>query len=42
MNAFSKIWNDVFALEDAMKHINEEKKEMEGKQPSNLEDKLLV
>ena len=29
MNTFSKIWNDVITPEDALKHINEEKKEME-------------
>lgn len=41
MNTFSKIWNDVFTPEDAMRHINEEKKEMEGKQPSNLEEQAI-
>jgi hypothetical protein len=29
MNTFSKIWNDVFTPEDALRHINEERKEME-------------
>ena len=33
MNTFSKIWNDVFTPKDAMRHIEEEKKEMEGKEP---------
>lgn len=41
MNTFAKIWNDVFTPEDAMKHINEEKKEMEGKVPSNLEEQAI-
>ena len=27
MNTFSKIWDDVFTPEDAMRHINEERKE---------------
>ena len=31
MNTFAKIWNDVFAPADAMRHIEEEKKEMESK-----------
>ena len=41
MNTFSKIWNDVFTPEDAMRHINEERKEMEGKEPSNLEEQAI-
>src|SRR5574344_1574464 len=41
MNTFSKISNDVFTPEDAIRHINEEKKEMEGKQPSNLEEQAI-
>ena len=41
MNTFSKIWNDVFTPEDALKHINEERKEMEGKEPSNLEEQAI-
>ena len=28
MNTFSKIWDDVFTPDDALRHINEEKKEM--------------
>ena len=35
MNTFSKIWDDVFTPEDAMRHINEEKKEIVG-EPKNL------
>ena len=41
MNTFSKIWNDVFTPEDALRHINEERKEMEGKEPSNLEEQAI-
>ena len=41
MNTFSKIWNDVITPEDALRHINEEKKEMEGKTPSNLEEQAI-
>lgn len=37
MNTFAKIWNDVFTPEDAMRHINEEKKEITG-EPKNLEE----
>ena len=41
MNTFSKMWNDVFTPEDALRHINEERKEMEGKRPSNLEEQAI-
>lgn len=41
MNTFAKIWNDVFTPDDAMRHINEERKEMEGKEPSNLEEQAI-
>ena len=41
MNTFAKIWDDVFAPEDALRHINEEKKEMEGKEPKNLEEQAI-
>lgn len=41
MNTFSKIWNDVFTPRDALRHINEERKEMEGKIPSNLEEQAI-
>ena len=41
MNTFSKIWNDVFTPIDALRHINEEKKEMESKIPSNLEEQAI-
>lgn len=41
MNTFSKIWEDVFTPEDAMRHINEEKKEMKDIEPSNLEEQAI-
>lgn len=41
MNTFAKIWKDVFTPNDAMKHINEEKKEMENKLPANLEEQAI-
>ena len=40
MNTFSKIWNDVFTPEDALRHINKEKKEIVGK-PKNLEEQAI-
>ncbi len=40
MNTFAKIWNDVFTPEDAMRHINEEKKEIVG-EPKNLEEQAI-
>ncbi|WP_195454810.1 UDP-galactopyranose mutase [Turicibacter sanguinis] len=41
MNTFSKIWEDVFTPEDALNRISEEKKEMEGKEPHNLEEQAI-
>lgn len=41
MNTFSKIWEDVFTPEDAMRHIDEEKKEMKDIEPSNLEEQAI-
>jgi len=40
MNTFSKMWNDVFAPEDALRHINEERKEIKG-EPKNLEEQAI-
>ena len=40
MNTFAKIWNDVFTPEDAMRHMNEEKKEITG-EPKNLEEQAI-
>ena len=41
MNTFSKIWDDVITPEDALRHINEERNEMVGKEPSNLEEQAI-
>ena len=41
MNTFAKIWDDVITPEDAKRHIEEEKKEMEGKIPQNLEEQAI-
>ena len=40
MNTFAKIWDDVFTPEEAMRHINEEKKEIFG-EPKNLEEQAI-
>lgn len=40
MNTFSKIWDDVFTPEDAMRHIEEEKKEI-NHEPTNLEEQAI-
>ena len=41
MNTFSKIWKDVFTPEEAKNKIESEKKEMDGKEPSNLEEQAI-
>ena len=40
MNTFAKIWDDVFTPEDAIRHIEEEKKEIKG-EPKNLEEQAI-
>ena len=40
MNTFAKMWNDVFTPEDALRHIEEEKKEIKG-EPKNLEEQAI-
>ena len=40
MNTFSKIWSDVITPEDAIKHINEERKEITH-EPMNLEEQAI-
>ena len=40
MNTFSKIWDDVFRPEDALRHINEERKEITS-EPKNLEEQAI-
>ena len=41
MNTFSKIWSDVITPEDALRHIEEERREMEGKEITNLEEQAI-
>ena len=41
MNTFSKIWPDVFTPDQAKKKIDEERKEMKGKIPINLEEQAI-
>lgn len=41
MNTFAKIWDDVITPEDAKRHIEKERKEMEGKTPENLEEQAI-
>ena len=41
MNTFAKIWDDVFTPEDALRHIEEERKEMEGVSITNLEEQAI-
>lgn len=40
MNTFSKIWDDVFTPEDAKRHIEEERKEIDH-EPTNLEEQAI-
>ena len=40
MNTFSKIWDDVLTPKDALKHIEEERKEIIG-EPKNLEEQAI-
>ena len=45
MNTFHELWNDVFTPEDAIKHINTERKELleklNGREPTNLEEQAI-
>lgn len=41
MNTFAKLWDDVVTPEDAKRHIEEEKKELNGKEPENLEEQAI-
>lgn len=41
MNTFTKLWNDVITPQDAMKRIEEQKGELNGKEPSNLEEQAI-
>ena len=40
MNTFSKMWDDVFTPDDALRHIDDEKKEISG-EPKNLEEQAI-
>ena len=40
MNTFSRIWDDVFTPEDVMRHIEEERKEIDH-EPINLEEQAI-
>lgn len=41
MNTFAEIWSDVITPADAKRHIDEERQEMAGKTPSNLEEQAI-
>lgn len=41
MNTFAKIWDDVFTPADAKKRIEEERQEMAGREPQNLEEQAI-
>ena len=41
MNTFTKLWSDVVTPSDAIKRIEEQKKEVEGIEPSNLEEQAI-
>ena len=41
MNTFTKLWSDVITPSDAMKKIEEQKSELKGKEPTNLEEQAI-
>ena len=41
MNTFTKLWNDVVTPSDAMNRIEEQRKEVAGIEPSNLEEQAI-
>ena len=41
MNTFTKLWSDVITPSDAFNKIEEQKKELNGKGPSNLEEQAI-
>ena len=45
MNTFHELWNDVFTPDDAMRHIDSERKELlkklNGREPANLEEQAI-
>jgi len=41
MNTFTKLWKDVVTPNDAKERIEEQKKELDGKEPTNLEEQAI-
>lgn len=41
MNTFTKLWSDVKTPSDALNKINEQRKEVEGIEPTNLEEQAI-
>lgn len=41
MNTFTKLWKDVVTPSDAKKRIEEQKSELNGKEPTNLEEQAI-
>ena len=41
MNTFTKLWSDVVTPDDAIKRIEEQKAELGGAEPSNLEEQAI-
>ena len=41
MNTFTKLWNDVITPSDAKTRIEDQKKELNGKEPTNLEEQAI-
>lgn len=41
MNTFTKLWEDVITPNDAMQKIKMQRKELNGKEPSNLEEQAI-
>ena len=41
MNTFTKLWTDVVTPNEAANKINEQKKELNGKEPENLEEQAI-
>ena len=41
MNTFTKLWTDVVTPLDAINKIEEQKQELNGKEPTNLEEQAI-
>ncbi len=41
MNTFTKLWDDVITPDDAKRKIEEQKKELNGREPKNLEEQAI-